>query len=131
MPLVCASTVTRKFTPPISSSPSTCVFQFMRYCFALKPLFLLFFLFALQQPQVFGTCPIHPSLTVEFFSPVCQGPVCVHCKMIGNYSTGEAASHKLIAIGDAYRGALSGADKVRIINSGGKSEGVLIFGFPG
>lgn len=34
--------------------------------------------------------------------------------MVGNHSTGEAASHKLISIGDAYRSALGGADKVNI-----------------
>jgi hypothetical protein len=40
----------------------------------------------LQQPQSFGNCPHHPHLGVEFFCPVCQIPVCVHCKMIGTVS---------------------------------------------
>ena len=32
-------------------------------------------------------------------------------QMVGNHSSGEAASHKLIGIGDAYEGALVASQK--------------------
>eukprot|EP00742_Colponemidia_sp_Colp-10_P004319 GILJ01004608.1.p1 GENE.GILJ01004608.1~~GILJ01004608.1.p1 ORF type:complete len:562 (-),score=83.28 GILJ01004608.1:168-1853(-) len=65
-----------------------------------------------EQPKSFGVCSTHPDVTVEFFCPTCHVPVCVHCKMVGTHSAGEAASHKLIGIADAYKGALSASQKM-------------------
>lgn len=47
-----------------------------------------------EQPQSYGTCPVHPQLTVEFFCPICQGPVCVHCKVLSRlfYAQGPSNS---------------------------------------
>lgn len=49
---------------------------------------------------------MHPSQVVEFFDPVLHTPVCVHCKMVGSHSSGEAAMHRLVGIDAAYRDAL-------------------------
>jgi len=43
----------------------------------------------------------------DFFDPIWYVPVSVRDKMVGSHSTGEAAQHKLISIGDAYDAALS------------------------
>eukprot|EP01105_Mastigella_eilhardi_P016383 TRINITY_DN3742_c0_g1_i1.p1 TRINITY_DN3742_c0_g1~~TRINITY_DN3742_c0_g1_i1.p1 ORF type:complete len:285 (+),score=73.89 TRINITY_DN3742_c0_g1_i1:1000-1854(+) len=48
---------------------------------------------------------------VEFFCTECQVPVCVHCKMIGNHSTTEMYSHKLVPITQAYSHALTRSSK--------------------
>lgn len=54
----------------------------------------------------YGTCPHHKSTAVEYFCQLCHMPVCVHCKMVGSHSAGEAAHHALIGIEDAYDAAL-------------------------
>lgn len=56
-----------------------------------------------QGPQTFACCRVHPDKLVEFFCPSCSKPVCVHCKMVGHHSVGEAARHKLITVAEAFR----------------------------
>lgn len=55
-------------------------------------------------PQTFSTCRHHPDKLVEFFCPTCSRPVCVHCKMVGHHSSGDAARHRLITVAEAFRG---------------------------
>lgn len=52
------------------------------------------------------TCPIHTDKSVEYYCSQCQSPVCVQCKMVGSHSKGDAASHQLIPIKQAYQQAL-------------------------
>eukprot|EP00771_Trimastix_marina_P000416 gnl/Trimastix_PCT/1434.p1 GENE.gnl/Trimastix_PCT/1434~~gnl/Trimastix_PCT/1434.p1 ORF type:complete len:982 (+),score=230.15 gnl/Trimastix_PCT/1434:57-2948(+) len=52
-------------------------------------------------------CPHHPTNVVEFFCPECAQPVCVHCKMIGSHSSGQAATHRLVPVSDAYNAYLT------------------------
>ncbi|KAJ5079887.1 zinc finger protein constans-like 10 [Anaeramoeba ignava] len=59
-----------------------------------------------QAETSYGKCPIHPDVEIEFYCPICKISVCVHCKMVGNHSTGEAATHKLIPINSAYQEAI-------------------------
>eukprot|EP01112_Ceratiomyxa_fruticulosa_P001217 TRINITY_DN1121_c0_g2_i1.p1 TRINITY_DN1121_c0_g2~~TRINITY_DN1121_c0_g2_i1.p1 ORF type:complete len:764 (-),score=147.66 TRINITY_DN1121_c0_g2_i1:176-2467(-) len=77
-----------------------------------------------EQPQGFGNCAQHLTQTVEFFCPHCQIAVCVHCKMVGSHSAGEAASHKLIPINDAYRQAVGAAERDDPLMDGRK-QGIL------
>jgi hypothetical protein len=60
-------------------------------------------------PQTFSACRQHPDKLVEFFCPTCSRPVCVHCKMVGHHSTGDAARHKLITVAEAFRGVSDSA----------------------
>lgn len=60
-------------------------------------------------PQTFSICRQHPDKLVEFFCPTCSRPVCVHCKMVGHHSTGDAARHKLITVAEAFRGVSDAA----------------------
>ena len=43
----------------------------------------------------------------DFFDPILYIPVSVRDKMVGSHSTGDAAQHKLIGIGDAYDAAVA------------------------
>lgn len=52
-------------------------------------------------------CSKHKDQGVEFYCPECATPVCVHCKMVGDHSGGEAATHRLVTIADAYTTGLS------------------------
>lgn len=47
-------------------------------------------------------CRFHEGKHVEFYCSVCELPVCVHCKMVGDHSVGEKGSHRLLTIADAY-----------------------------
>ena len=47
-------------------------------------------------------CPVHKSQQIEYYDPVLNVPVCVHCKMVGSHSSGAAANHRLISINEAY-----------------------------
>ena len=47
----------------------------------------------------------------DFFDPILYVPVSVRDKMVGSHSTGEAAQHKLIGIGDAYEMAIKESKK--------------------
>ncbi|KAG9391858.1 hypothetical protein J8273_6871 [Carpediemonas membranifera] len=60
-----------------------------------------------EHPLFFGTCPHHPDMTVEYFCPTCQEPVCVKCKMEGNHSAGESATHRLVSVHQAYEKAMN------------------------
>ncbi len=60
-------------------------------------------------PQTFSACRHHADKFVEFFCPTCSRPVCVHCKMVGHHSTGDAAKHKLITVAEAFRGVSEAA----------------------
>lgn len=62
--------------------------------------------------QTFSSCRIHPDKIVEFFCPSCSRPVCVHCKMVGHHSTGDAARHKLITIAEAFKSVAESANSI-------------------
>lgn len=47
-------------------------------------------------------CRLHRDKRVEFYCSVCELPVCVHCKMVGDHSVGEKGSHRLLTVTDAY-----------------------------
>ena len=47
----------------------------------------------------------------DFFDPVLYKPVSLRDKMVGSHSMGEAATHKLVNLGDAYNAAISEAKK--------------------
>ena len=51
-------------------------------------------------------CPFHDNIHVEYYCPQCQAPVCIECKMTGSHSKGDAATHPLIPITQAYREAI-------------------------
>lgn len=51
-------------------------------------------------------CPYHEGIHVEYYCPQCQAPVCFECKMTGSHSKGDAATHPLIPIKQAYNEAL-------------------------
>ncbi len=57
-------------------------------------------------------CPDHPSRTLDYFDPILSKPICVQCKMLGSHSVGEAATHKLITIQEAYQRAVEESKKV-------------------
>ncbi|KAK1947316.1 Zinc finger protein CONSTANS-LIKE 4 [Phytophthora citrophthora] len=52
------------------------------------------------------TCRTHHGKKVEFYCPVCQVPVCVTCKMVGDHSIGEKGSHRLLTVADAYESSI-------------------------
>lgn len=70
----------------------------------------------------FGNCPIHSDVAIEFFCNSCQAAVCVHCKMVGNHSSGAAASHKLLPIKQAYLDAVQNANKPDPVSEEHKSR---------
>ncbi|OHT17648.1 B-box zinc finger family protein [Tritrichomonas foetus] len=51
-------------------------------------------------------CPLHNDQRVEYYCPQCQCPVCFKCKMTGSHSKGNAATHPLIEIKQAYNEAI-------------------------
>jgi vacuolar-type H+-ATPase subunit D/Vma8 len=59
----------------------------------------------------FGFCPTHQKQPLEFWDSVWNMPVCVYCKMVGSHSAGDAATHPLIPIAEAYTQALAAARK--------------------
>ncbi|EAY18639.1 B-box zinc finger family protein [Trichomonas vaginalis G3] len=56
-------------------------------------------------------CPFHKDTRVEYYCTECQMPVCIQCKMVGSHSKGQAASHPLIPIKQAYAEAIEAASK--------------------
>lgn len=52
--------------------------------------------------ELSASCRFHEGKSVEFYCPVCELPVCVNCKMLGDHSVGERGSHRLLSISDAY-----------------------------
>jgi hypothetical protein len=61
-------------------------------------------------PGSFGNCIYHGK-EQEYFCTVCQVPVCVQCKMIGDHSSGEKANHRLAPLADAYREVLANSER--------------------
>ena len=51
-------------------------------------------------------CPEHPGRKLDYFDPILSKPICVQCKMLGSHSVGQAATHKLITIEEAYKLAI-------------------------
>jgi hypothetical protein len=51
-------------------------------------------------------CPEHSDSRIDYYCPQCQTPVCINCKMTGSHSKGEAATHSLISITEAYQESL-------------------------
>lgn len=62
-------------------------------------------------PRFFGHCHEHPAMALEFWDPVWGRALCVYCKMMGTYSHGEAANHRLIPIPQAYEQAINASRK--------------------
>lgn len=62
-----------------------------------------------QARSIMETCPIHGETKVEYYCTQCRVPVCLNCKMAGNHSEGDAATHSLIPLTTAYAHALEGA----------------------
>lgn len=52
--------------------------------------------------DAFGQCRTHSDQKIEFFCAQCHVPVCVHCKMVGHHSAGEASKHKLVSVVEAF-----------------------------
>lgn len=52
--------------------------------------------------ELSASCRFHEGKSVEFYCTVCELPVCVNCKMLGDHSVGEKGSHRLLSISDAY-----------------------------
>ena len=61
-------------------------------------------------PDAFGSCRIHQQ-SIEYFCSSCHVPVCIHCKMIGHHSSGEASKHKLVKVMDAFEVVLKESSK--------------------
>jgi hypothetical protein len=63
------------------------------------------------------TCPAHSQMRAEYYCPQCQLPVCMTCKMTGSHSRGDAASHALVTVAQAYQEALqaSGRDDSTVV----------------
>lgn len=64
--------------------------------------------------DVLGQCRVHPGQMIEFFCTQCQQPVCVHCKMVGNHSSGEASRHKLVTVAEAFDSVLKESSKKEV-----------------
>ncbi|KXS19890.1 hypothetical protein M427DRAFT_504927 [Gonapodya prolifera JEL478] len=60
-----------------------------------------------QNVVVFGNCQSHGDKPVEFYCHQCHLPVCVVCKMTGSHSVGDAASHKLLRLDEAYQAVIA------------------------
>ncbi|GIQ87421.1 hypothetical protein KIPB_009457 [Kipferlia bialata] len=58
-----------------------------------------------------GECPQHPGTIAEYYDPILETPVCVTCKMEGTHSSGEAATHRLISLRDAYKRAVTSSTR--------------------
>ena len=67
-----------------------------------------------QGADVFGQCRVHSGQKVEFFCSQCHVPVCVHCKMVGNHSSGEATKHKLVSVTEAFDTVMKESQRVSV-----------------
>jgi hypothetical protein len=54
-------------------------------------------------------CRAHPDKMAEFFCPTCHLLVCLHCKMTGHHSSGDAVKHPLVPVSEAYQRVLEAA----------------------
>ncbi|KAH8741141.1 B-box zinc finger domain containing protein [Cryptosporidium ryanae] len=61
-----------------------------------------------QSPYQFGFCPHHSTERIDSVCMNCYIPLCPHCILIGQHSSGDAAEHILISTTDAIRMAYSG-----------------------
>eukprot|EP00158_Paraphelidium_tribonemae_P007130 Partr_v1_DN28122_c2_g1_i2_m56168 putative B-box zinc finger family protein len=61
-------------------------------------------------PDAFGNCRVHQQ-DIEYFCSSCHLPVCIHCKMVGHHSSGEASKHKLVKVMDAFEIVLRESSK--------------------
>lgn len=57
-------------------------------------------------------CPIHGTSKLEYFCTKCRTPLCVSCKVLGSHSKGDAASHPLVPIKEAYENAIEASSRV-------------------
>ena len=58
-----------------------------------------------ERPENFGKCDNHPSQDYQFFCDKCNSLLCIYCKISGNHSSGEYATHTITPIGEAYKKA--------------------------
>lgn len=65
-----------------------------------------------ERPKSLGQCGAHPDNTLEYYCQVCSVTLCVYCKISGSHSTGEATSHPLIRLSDAYQKSLQQAKEI-------------------
>jgi hypothetical protein len=63
---------------------------------------------------MFGSCRVHTHQSIDFYCTQCHVPVCVHCKMVGHHSSGDAARHTLLPVMEAYKAVLNEASNVRL-----------------
>lgn len=59
-----------------------------------------------ERPEHFGKCESHPSQDYQFFCDKCNSLLCIYCKISGNHSSGEYASHTITPIVEAYKKAM-------------------------
>ncbi|EEA07316.1 B-box zinc finger domain-containing protein [Cryptosporidium muris RN66] len=64
-----------------------------------------------QSPYQFGFCPHHSTERIDSVCMECYIPLCPHCILIGQHSSGDAAEHILISTTDAIRMAYSGSSQ--------------------
>ncbi|KAK6591145.1 B-box zinc finger domain containing [Cryptosporidium xiaoi] len=64
-----------------------------------------------QSPYQFGFCPHHSTERIDSVCVNCYIPLCPHCILIGQHSSGDAAEHILISTTDAIRMAYSGVSQ--------------------
>lgn len=67
----------------------------------------------LQDAPAVATCGEHGT-NAEYFCNTCGAIVCVHCKMVGSHSSGEAAQHRLVPLAEAYRNARQAVQRARL-----------------
>jgi len=68
---------------------------------------------SLHDAPASAKCTEH-NVQADYWDPVTNVPVCVHCKMVGSHSTGEAATRRLVPLSEAYRNARQAAQKVTL-----------------
>ncbi|KAJ5073125.1 zinc finger protein constans-like 10 [Anaeramoeba ignava] len=64
-----------------------------------------------EAEEITEKCFYHSDQNIEFYCPTCKMALCVHCKMVGNHSTGESSTHKLVSIKHAYSNILKTSKK--------------------
>lgn len=58
-----------------------------------------------------SNCHIHLGLPLESYCMACRMPLCNICRMKGHHSAGEAATHHVVPLREAYRVALQASRK--------------------
>lgn len=59
-----------------------------------------------ERPEDFGKCEHHPVQNYQFYCDKCNSLLCIYCKISGNHSSGEYASHAIVPITEAYKKAV-------------------------